>query len=290
MPPWAWMRIPSAQPARPHASPVTPGLLVVQVDGLGHEQLQEALDAGLMPNLKRRLDAGEMQAAPYRAGLPSQTVVAQAGLFYGSRDLAGNQWYDRAEGRIVNTVGLRDADDVEEDLQRGATGLLHGGTTYLSPLTGEADRAYVSLSDLGQAKEAHGTFGMLKELARDLGHLSWSLAVHPVQAVKTATRFAASAVREAWRRRQHDIPREGVKEKVVPPLWNAMNTVFFSDAATRGLTRRMADGDPALYVDFPAFDEMSHEYGPGPEAFGALKDVDRNLEILLDAADHDQRP
>ncbi|MBZ0252482.1 MAG: alkaline phosphatase family protein, partial [Candidatus Methylomirabilis sp.] len=69
-----------------------------------------------------------------------------------------------------------------------------------------------------------------------------------------------------------------------------MNTVFFSDAATRGLTRRMADGDPALYVDFPAFDEMSHEYGPGPEAFGALKDVDRNLEILLDAADHDQRP
>lgn len=281
---------PHAGGARPaKASPQEPGLLIVQVDGLGHAQLQEALDAGLMPNLKKRLEAGELEGGGYRSGLPSQTACAQAGLFYGA-EMPANQWFDKSLGRIVNSMGTADTDQVEAELGKGRDGLLQGGTVYLSPFEGEADRSVITLGELARAKERGGTRAMLGTLARDFAHLGWSLAVHPLQAVRTGVDFAVFAVREAWRRRQNDIPRDGLKEKVVPPLWNAMNTVFFSDGAARGLTRRMAQADPVLYVDFPAFDEASHAYGPGKYAFESLKAVDRNLEVLLDAAEERKRP
>ena len=61
----------------------TQGVLLIQIDGLGFDELGQACESGLMPNLAR-LRAGEpYRVAPLYAGVPSSTPAFQAELFYG---------------------------------------------------------------------------------------------------------------------------------------------------------------------------------------------------------------
>lgn len=193
--------------------PPAPGLVVVQVDGLSHRDLQKALSRGLMPHLKERLDAGELTADTYHCGLPSQTCVSQGGFLFGRSDLPSNQWFDKASGEWINSMGLKDGADVEDALNQGGRGLISGGSAYLSPLGGGAKHHAIVISNLSRVKRDGGEKKLLLEFAREWGHLSWSLAVHPVQAARTGTHFVRKVGQEMVRRRHADIPRPGIKRR-----------------------------------------------------------------------------
>src|SRR5665811_787990 len=63
------------------ASSTSPGLLIIQIDGLSAQRLRAAVAAGRMPFVARLLVAGEVQLVPVYSGLPSTTPAAEAELF-----------------------------------------------------------------------------------------------------------------------------------------------------------------------------------------------------------------
>src|SRR5512134_1903899 len=60
-----------------------PGLILVQIDGLGESVFHSALRAGHLPFLRRLMEADGYRAHGFYSGLPSSTPGVQAELFYG---------------------------------------------------------------------------------------------------------------------------------------------------------------------------------------------------------------
>jgi hypothetical protein len=259
------------------------GLLVIQLDGLSHRDLQTALQRGLMPNLKQRLDSGAMLETPFHSGLPSQTAVVQGGFLCGSSTLPTNQWYDKDTGRVMNVMGP-DAPAVESNLLAGHHGLLHGGSCFMSTLDGDASQKTFTVSGLEAAKEAHGVPGALPTLGHQIGRLAWGLALHPFAAVRSFAEAAGISVRDAYRRHKNHIPDHG-KQRITNPFMTGFTLGFVADGAARVMSRQMKKGVPVTFVDFPSFDDHGHCFGPNEYAFQSLKHVDRNLGIMLKAAE-----
>lgn len=238
-----------------------------------------------MPNLKDRLDRGDLVASEYRCGLPSQTTVVVGGLLYGEM-LAGNQYYDKTAGRVVDTMGFEDADQVDEYLGRNGTGLLSGGgKAFVAPLQGGAEGkdSYFALSDIAAVKEADGGRGVALQTGRELAELSLELALHPLAAVRSGARFVAGMAGELRHRKK-------TGHSLSTMVMDSAKKSLISDGAAYKMAREIRNGTPSLYVDFPHFDGYSHTWGPGEKAFHSLKAVDRNLDVLLDAVEESDRP
>ncbi len=265
-----------------------PGLLIVQVDGLSHRHLQEAFDRDLMPNLEDRIESGRLQEGPWHSGLPSQTVVVQGGLLYGSRALPANQWFDKSQGRVVDCVSLDDADAVDAELTRTGQPIVAGGTSYLTPMSGGAENPRFNISELAEKKAEGGTRKVVREILGDTWAVGKSLFRHPIATAQTAAHFVKRAYRETQLRKEEGLPFAFGKEKALKPVEIGFKEAFLTDATVADMGRKIRQGAPVLYVDLPNFDEMSHTYGPRV-AFEALPTVDRNLGTLFQALDASPR-
>src|SRR5689334_20069445 len=68
---------------RPVRRQDAPGLLVVQIDGLGIRALREAIAAEYAPYLGGLIERGEMELEPWLAMVPPTTPASQAGILHG---------------------------------------------------------------------------------------------------------------------------------------------------------------------------------------------------------------
>ncbi|HEY6057323.1 MAG TPA: phage holin family protein, partial [Candidatus Limnocylindrales bacterium] len=81
---------------RPERRAARPGLLVIQVDGLGAPVLRTAIRTGQMPHVARLLRDGSHRLVAWECGLPSQTSASQAGLLHGiDGEIPAFRWYDK---------------------------------------------------------------------------------------------------------------------------------------------------------------------------------------------------
>ena len=60
-----------------------PGVFFLEIDGLSLPVLQQALDDGFMPKLKRWLDEGTHVLTGWETDTSSQTSASQAGILHG---------------------------------------------------------------------------------------------------------------------------------------------------------------------------------------------------------------
>jgi hypothetical protein len=94
--------IPPDDPAAALPSLDTPGFVLIQVDGLSHDHLMQAIAGGFMPYVGRMLAERRLVVAPWRCGLPSSTPAVQAGMMFGDRfDIPGYRWYEKDRGALV---------------------------------------------------------------------------------------------------------------------------------------------------------------------------------------------
>ncbi|HEY6098105.1 MAG TPA: hypothetical protein VIW03_01655, partial [Anaeromyxobacter sp.] len=121
-------------------------LVLVRLDGVSLTRLEHAMAEGYMPFLASRLSRGRHVLASMRSGAPASTPAFQAGLFYGvSPAVPGYVWFDRSTGREVRMDRAEDAAALEARLARRRPGLLRGGTSYFSILSGGGGRSGYAL-------------------------------------------------------------------------------------------------------------------------------------------------
>jgi hypothetical protein len=124
-------------------------LVLFQIDGVSRSRLEHAIAEGYMPFLASRLASGRHVLSSSRSGAPASTPAFQAGLFYGvSPSVPGFVWFDRRTGREIRMDRVEDAAALEERLVRSGPGLVRGGTSYFSILTGGAAAPHFCLSGL----------------------------------------------------------------------------------------------------------------------------------------------
>ncbi|MFD7290198.1 phage holin family protein [Streptomyces sp. NPDC059863] len=298
-----------------------PGTVFLQLDGVGHQVLLDAVAAGVMPHVAGWLgvpppdpDGGcgtqdgparapaaispdgltagppgsprpTHRLTPWRTDWSSQTGASQLGILHGSNhDVPAFRWYEKDTGRIM--VSNRPASAAE--LQRRAIGrtndgglLTLDGASRGNLFSGGADQLALVLSIAARRGRAN------RSRAGYFAYFS-----DPANAVRTAVSFVADVGREIGEstraRLRGDRPRVG--RGGLYPFIRAFATVVERDVVVTAVIGDMLAGRTAVYADLVAYDEVAHHSGPhSRDAERVLARLDRSVGLIARAAEHAPR-
>ncbi|GLF99816.1 phage holin family protein [Streptomyces yaizuensis] len=261
-----------------------PGMVFLQLDGVGHEVLLRAAKDGLMPTVAGWLADGH-RLVPWRTDWSSQTGSSQLGILHGSNhDVPAFRWYEKDTGRLM--VSNRPASAIE--LQRraiertGDGGLLTlDGASRGNLFSGGADQVALVLTvstRRGRANRSRaGYFAYFSD---------------PANAVRTAGSFVAEVCREIGQSTRARLRGTGprVPRGGLYPLIRAFATVVSRDVVVAAVLGDMLAGRSAVYADLVAYDEVAHHSGPhSTDAAQVLASLDRSLALIAQVAEHAPR-
>ncbi|MFD0007274.1 phage holin family protein [Streptomyces sp. NPDC127178] len=281
--------------------PSSPGTVFIQLDGVGHDVLLDAVGKDLMPTVARWLGHGANgggtggadgarathRLTPWRTDWSSQTGASQLAILHGSNhDVPAFRWYEKAAREVM--VCNRPANAAE--LQRraidrtGDGGLLTAdGASRGNLFSGGADEQALVLSIATKRRS--------RENRSRSGYFAYFS--DPANAVRTALSFTAEVGREigqSTRARARKV-RPRVSRGGLYPLIRAFATVVERDVVVAAVMGDMLAGRAAVYADLVAYDEVAHHSGPrGRDTEKVLERLDRALALIENVAEHAPRP
>jgi len=263
-------------------------MLLLHLDGVGHDQLVDAMRRGFAPNVKQLLDSRRYQLSHCRAGAPTSTPAFQAGLLYGcAADIPGYTWYDKRRRTAVRMDDGDDARLIEGELESRGDPLLAGGSVYCSIFSGGARSRRWALSGIYDGLSP-GDFGWdanasMPSLARDLIAAALVHAATTGRISSALLLDIASGIIETarWARAVGSLQHE-------PQFLfhRVLTECLFAEFAANSCVIDVARGTPIVYACFIGYDEYAHRRGPdGRMALLKLFELDRALGRILAAVD-----
>jgi hypothetical protein len=262
----------------------TPGLVIVQIDGLAHSVLTQQINAGRVPVISRWLHTDRMRLAPWICLLPSQTSASQAGIMFGRNDdIPAFRWWNKESKALFVSNHALDAEALEQRLAEHGRGLLAEDGASIGNLTsGGAQRSYLTLATVRDPT---------KGLGRSQSYFSFFLSPYGfVHAIVLGLAEIAKEIFQARRARLEGI--EPRLDRGFPyPLLRALTNVVLRPLSTSLVIEEMYRGTSTIYVTYTDYDEIAHHSGPQrAESLDALDGVDRILGSLARAAEDAPRP
>ncbi|WP_258534518.1 phage holin family protein [Streptomyces sp. PT12] len=280
----AGLRVTRRAPAPPAH---TPGIVFLQLDGIGHDVLCAAIegDDPAMPTLAAMCGSTH-RLTPWRTDWSSQTGAAQLALLHGTNeDVPAFRWYEKETGEVI--VSNRPSSAAE--LQRravaraGDPGLLaEDGASRGNLFTGGAEQVALVLSIAARrGRGRHSRAGYFAYFS------------DPARAARTAASFTAELFREIGQstraRLRGDRPR--VSRGGLYPFIRAFATVVQRDVVTAVVVGDILTGRTHVFADLVAYDEVAHHSGPrGRDTRQVLARLDRCVELIRQATVYAPRP
>jgi len=265
--PWPASPTPAPQPVR--------GLVLVQIDGLAHNSLNEAMESGDVPNIAALMaDAGYRLHRMY-SGLPATTPAVQAELFYGVRAAVPAYSFVRHfDGLPVRMSQPEAAAAVERGFESRA--LLAGGSSYCNVYAGGAVEARFCIASL----EWTDPFRTRRPLA-----LLAAVPLHAGDVVRTAALTARELVRAPVEFAAAVARGEDARSELAFAASRVAVGVVMRDLATLSTVVDIARGAPVIHIDLIGYDEVAHRRGPdSPVCRSALQGIDRAVGRIAAAA------
>ncbi|MGW2269118.1 alkaline phosphatase family protein [Streptomyces yangpuensis] len=271
--------------AAPRSGAAAPGVVVLQLDGVGYEVLRDACNRALMPTVAGWLENGH-RVTSWRTDWSSQTGASQLGILHGSAfDVPAFRWYEKDTGEVMVCNRPTSAAELQRRAiaRTGDGGLLTlDGASRGNLFSGGADQLALVLSVSARRGRAN------RSRAGYFAYFS-----DPANAVRTALSFVSDTVREIVQslraRIRGDRPR--VSRGGLYPLIRAFATVVERDVVVAAVIGDMLAGRAVVYADLVAYDEVAHHSGPrGRDTDQVLERLDRSLALLARVAEHAPRP
>ncbi|MGI5348012.1 phage holin family protein [Streptomyces sp. CA-250714] len=272
------------------ALPSTPGTVFLQLDGLGHAVLQEALQAPeggepLMPAVAA-LYGRTHRLTRWRTDWSSQTGASQLGILHGSNeDVPAFRWYEKETGEVIVSNRPTSAAELQRRAveRTGDLGLLaQDGASRGNLFTGGARQVALVLSvSARRGKETRSRAGYFAYFS------------DPANATRTAVSFVAEVVREMVQSTRALLRRERprVGRGGLYPFIRAFATVVERDVVVAAVLGDMLSGRTAVYADLVGYDEVAHHSGPrGRDTRQVLRRLDRSVQLIAKVAERAPRP
>ncbi|MEV0902588.1 phage holin family protein [Actinoplanes sp. NPDC049802] len=259
----------------------TPGILIIQIDGLSAPLARWAVEAGNLPTLGRWLRTGGHTLTEWHAQLPATTPASQAGLLHGASDqVPAFRWYEKTTGRLVVTNRPADSALVESRCSDGRGLLAEGGVSVSNVFSGDAPTSLLTMSTV-PAKQ-NGPARYLSAYLLDPFGLTRSLVLTVGEIVKELHQARRQRVRQVTPRMHRDW-RYVLLRGATNVLLRHLNLAVVAEQMMRGA--------PVVFCDFVDYDEIAHHAGPArPEALAALEGIDGVLATLEEVAAAAPRP
>ena len=248
-----------------------PGFLFVQIDGLGHDVLEEAMATGRAPMLSRLVECGTHRLIGYECDLSSQTGAMQAGILLGNNhDMPAFRWYEKSTGEVLVSNRPADAAKIEARQSSGTGLLVDGGASRANGFSGDAP-------------DSMFTFSTVLGSGRSNRRFLYVVAT-PYALFRIPVLMIADIVRErrAYRRARRDGVVPILDRGGIYPILRAGTTVALEEITFGMLLADVQRGAPSAYVDLVGYDEVAHHSGiTAPDALDTLARTDRHLERLF---------
>src|SRR4029077_17073429 len=266
---------------RPELETDVPGVIFLEIDGLAHDVLRSALQAGNAPTLARWIDDGSHRLERWETDWSSQTGACQAGLLHGNNDdMPAFRWWEKDRDAAIVTNHPRDAEELERRHSDGR-GLLHaGGASRANILSGDAPHSMLTMSTVLHRR-------------RPIGVDYAAYFPRPYAVARTLLLALVDIFRErrAVRRQLRDDVRPRIARPRSYAAVRAWATVVQRDLQVASVVGDVLAGRPLVYTTFLAYDEVAHHSGiERPDSLGVLRDLDRQIARIARARADAPRP
>ena len=227
-----------------------PGIVFLEIDGLGLPVLQRALRDGHTPKMARWLASGTHQLVEWETDLSSQTGASQAGILLGSNDdIPAFRWVEKETGTLMVCSSPEDCAEIERRHATGAGLLAGGGSSRGNLLSGEAAETILTVSRSEAERRANpgyrAFFANGFNVTRVLVLFAWEVVLE---------------LTAAARARHRDVRPRGHRGGIYP-LMRAAMCVLIRDLIVYAVMTDMMRGRPVVYATFSSYDEVAHHSG-----------------------------
>jgi hypothetical protein len=257
-----------------------PGIIFLEIDGLGVEILHRAMRDGNAPTMARWVEHGSHRLAEWETDLSSQTGASQAGILLGSNDdIPAFRWAEKETGRLIACSSPSDCAELERRLATGNGLLVDDGASRGNLFSGEADAVILTVSRMSAEKRANPGYRAFLangfNVTRMLVLCCWELILERVAAV---------------RQRRRNVRPRGYRGGRYP-LLRAAVCVAVRDLIVFGVLTDMMRGRPAVYATFSSYDEVAHHSGlERADTLEALRKLDQQFGRIDRARRYAPRP
>lgn len=256
----------------------SPGLVMIQIDGLARRQLERAILKGRMPFVRKLIKREGYRLHDFYSGQPASTPAVQGELFWGQKCAVPSfDFYDRETGELHRMFSYNSAVEVENRLRAaGEEGLLSGGSVYSDIYSGGAEEVHFCAVNSGLPSKRRAVAPL-----RRLGFALW----HCMSAVRIAALVLIELCVAIF-----DLFTGQIKfRELNHELWSILSRVLVSvglrELATIGALMDIARGLPVIHLNYLGYDEQAHRRGPSSAfAHWALRGVDNAIRQLWSAA------
>jgi len=257
-----------------------PGLVFLEIDGLGLPTLRRAMRDGSAPEMARWLADEGYALTEWETDLSSQTGASQAGILLGSNeDIPAFRWVEKETGRTMTCSKPPDCAEIERRRATGIGLLADGGASRGNLLSGEADHVILTVSRIEADKSANpgyrSFFANGFNVTRLLVLFGWEVILEWTSALRAKRR---------------DVRPRGHRGGAYPFMRAAM-CVIVRDLIVFGVITDMMKGRPAVYATFSSYDEVAHHSGlERMDTLEALRKLDQQFGRIARARRYAPRP
>ena len=270
----------------------TPGVLFLQIDGLGYDTVRRAVRDGDMPTFAAWLENGTHTLTRWHTDWSSQTGASVCAILHGSNhDILGFRWYEKDRDHVMACAHPSDAAEIERRHSDGR-GLLSGdGASRGNLFSGDAPHVSLTMSSIPMLVPK-GLRG--KRRGRDrVGAGYYAYFANPVNALRTLVVALIDVGRElsaASKQRRADV-RPRINRGGLYPLARPGTTVIARDVVVSAIIEDILAGRPVVYADFLGYDEVAHHSGIERfDTLAVLRTIDQQIARLHRASKLGPRP
>jgi uncharacterized membrane protein YvlD (DUF360 family) len=263
-----------------------PGVLFLQIDGLGYDTVRRAVRDGDMPTFAAWLEEGSHNLTKWHTDWSSQTGASVCGILHGSNhDILGFRWYEKDRDHVMACAHPSDAAEIERRHSDGR-GLLAGdGASRGNLFSGDAPHVSLTMSSIA-VLVPKGLRGKRRGKDR-VGAGYYAYFANPVNALRTLVVALIDVGRElsaASKQRRADV-RPRIKRGGFYPLARPGTTVIARDVVVSAIIEDILSGRPVVYADFLGYDEVAHHSGIERfDTLSVLRSIDQQFARLYRAS------
>ena len=257
-----------------------PGIVFLEIDGLGLPILRRAMRDGNAPVMASWVERGTHRVDEWETDTSSQTGASQAGILLGSNEnIPAFRWVEKETGTMIACSAPADCAEIERRHATGVGLLIDGGASRGNLLSGEADHMILTVSKIEEEKGSNPGYRAFLangfNVTRVLVLFTWEVVLEWLASLR--------AIRRDVRPRGH---RGGIY-----PLLRATMCVFVRDLIVYGVITDMMKGRPAVYATFSSYDEVAHHSGlERADTLEALRKLDQQFGRIERARRFAARP
>ena len=258
-----------------------PGLIIVEIDGLAYDILNEAIDKGYMPTVKKMIDETH-NLRKWETDLSSQTGASQAGILHGNNeDIVAFRWIEKENNnKMMECSGPDKVKVLEERISDGNGLLVDNGASRSNLFSGDTDNVIFTLSKILNVKRFYNR--------------AWfSVFSNPSYFARIVVLFLSEIIFEFYSQLKHELKniRPRITRGLIYMLVRAGTNVFMREINTSTLIGDMMIGEvDVAYSTYLGYDEIAHHSGIRDEdAWFALKGMDKQIKHLMEGNSYSPR-